>query len=540
MWRQAYKLAATYGWRKGMAHETNELIKAPPSAHRRRDAIAIAQVVLPVFAILAALGFGVAEWLARGSARYSPGPLAAVHSQWDNQCGACHESSQPLAAQNWLATISRHDHVADAKCQSCHAGPPHHASQKAGEVPGCTACHHDHLGVPGRLLAVADSHCTSCHRDLASHFVPEKTGERPRYGDVGHFAANHPEFALLRDKKTDPGTIAFNHSLHLIPGMGRDPSKPGPFTLKELAEEDRERYRKPEQKTDDLVILDCRSCHQTDAGDFVQGKGDLSGLPMAALDAARASGATMAPIVYERHCRACHPLTIDRQIPGDAKSELLTIRHRTQPKEILESLKGHYTNLLLRGLWQPQAPPLTLLPGKPAEKQKRIAEIDELAAASALKLLLAREENILEKKALGQTTCQKCHPSLDPGKGIAQTVPPAGIPTVWFAHARFDHTAHRAVDCRECHVAAFNGGGDMEQKLGSTNSSDVMLPGIATCLKCHSPAHGAGASATGGARHDCIACHWYHHGDNPLQGRGSRARLPLGDVKTITDFLSGK
>src|SRR6185369_6226865 len=115
-----------------MAHDPkplDELVKAPPTAYRRADAIATDQFVLPVFAILGIIGFGVAEWLVRGEARFSPGPLAAVHAQWDNQCIACHDSSRPLSAHNWLAEATGQAHVADAKCQACHAGPAHHATQ---------------------------------------------------------------------------------------------------------------------------------------------------------------------------------------------------------------------------------------------------------------------------------------------------------------------------------------------------------------------------------------------------------------------------
>src|SRR5205823_4377051 len=131
----------------------------------------------------------------------------------------------------------------------------------------------------------------------------------------------------------------------------------------------------------------------------------------------------------------------------------LTIRHRQQPKEILEALQGHYTNLLLKDLWKPEAAaPASVLPGKPAEKKKLAADVDAQADATTLGVLLEQHQKTLTTKVFGQTTCQKCHASLDPAKGIAQTIPPANIPAVWFTHARFDHTSHRAVDCRECHA----------------------------------------------------------------------------------------
>jgi len=42
-------------------------------------------------------------------------------------------------------------------------------------------------------------------------------------------------------------------------------------------------------------------------------------------------------------------------------------------------------------------------------------------------------------------------------------------------HAFFDHTAHQMLICAECHTRATT----------SQKSSDVMIPGIDTCRKCH-------------------------------------------------------
>jgi predicted Zn-ribbon and HTH transcriptional regulator len=77
-------------------------------------------------------------------------------------------------------------------------------------------------------------------------------------------------------------------------------------------------------------------------------------------------------------------------------------------------------------------------------------------------------------------------------------------------HAKFDHEAHQLVTCTECHT----------QAKTSNRTEDVLLPGIATCHKCHSGARIAADSR-------CSACHDYHD--------WSKAK-PASSAHTISDF----
>src|ERR1035438_7100471 len=65
--------------------------------------------------------------------------------------------------------------------------------------------------------------------------------------------------------------------------------------------------------------------------------------------------------------------------------------------------------------------------------------------------------------------------------------------TQWMKNAWFDHKAHQLVDCTECHTEARK----------SQKTEDVLLPGIATCQKCHSGGQNAAVS-------QCYECHVYH------------------------------
>jgi hypothetical protein len=129
----------------------------------------------------------------------------------------------------------------------------------------------------------------------------------------------------------------------------------------------------------------------------------------------------------------------------------------------------------------------------------------------------------------GKQTCGECHEYEGAEAGVAPEasaspvpaaiVPPA-VPAVWFPHAIFRHTAHRALACEACHAGA------RESQAGT----DVLLPGIDTCLRCHAP--GAGA------RSDCAECHRYHGGDQPLHGPGAPGRDGRREFE-IPAFLSG-
>ena len=106
-----------------------------------------------------------------------------------------------------------------------------------------------------------------------------------------------------------------------------------------------------------------------------------------------------------------------------------------------------------------------------------------------------------------QSVCGLCHTLEDPPPGSQlPTVVRPEIPVRWFMHGKFEHQAHiRATTikataanknpCELCHSP------DLAASQ-STQTSDVLLPGIASCQKCHSSA--------GGVRFQCVTCHQYH------------------------------
>src|SRR5438128_649526 len=65
------------------------------------------------------------------------GPLAQPHAIWDSECAACHVAFTPINASRWSPSLWSGSRAGDARCKVCHAGPAHHASQRAEDVPAC-------------------------------------------------------------------------------------------------------------------------------------------------------------------------------------------------------------------------------------------------------------------------------------------------------------------------------------------------------------------------------------------------------------------
>ncbi len=226
---------------------------------------------------------------------------------------------------------------------------------------------------------------------------------------------------------------------------------------------------------------------------------------------ARLAGDYMLPITYENQCQACHPL-YDKKQPGVLPA---IVRHRQTPAEIKQALHREFAEEYLQGdpkLLARLIPPEPLPNVRPPE-------------AESVERLIQEKVEVAETK-LSQEYCGKCHEpaSLSPG---LQPVVPTQVPQVWFQHATFDHRAHRAMDCRQCHEAAY-----ADSPHASRQAKDVLIPQRDTCLECHRPPSRSGGASTGGARFDCVECHRYHNGSAPLAGSGAQAESPVRKLST--------
>lgn len=385
----------------------------------------------------------------------SPGDVTPPHRFIEQQCTICH-------ADAWGAPTT-------AACTACHTGFAHQETQTF--TPECVSCHREHRSDRRALTTIRDQLCVQCHTDLQV-----LAGKTPQYAThVDAFTATgHTEFAVLlketpgskgtrvklSDQKAlrDPSAIKLNHEIHLSA----------------------ERIKKVTSKT-----LTCTNCHKMDA----QGVGIL-------------------PIDYTEHCSQCHPLEFDNRFPGQV------VEHGNQPDIIQEFLKNNFFTprcLELAGLPRPPASalPAVVRPGASAAPASGSTTPPPATPATVTQ---CRDEGVREaQKRLyaggKQSVCGLCHTLQDPTPGSQlPTVVRPEIPPRWFTHAKFEHQTHvRATvakattegknPCEYCHRP------DLPASK-SSQTTDVLLPGIASCQTCH--------SAEAGVSTQCVTCHQYH------------------------------
>ncbi len=403
--------------------------------------------------------------------------MSEAHAVLEAQCAACHVQT----AGTFSAKAS------DEGCMSCHDGPMHHAAQK--EALSCATCHTEHRGRVN-LVAAKDESCAQCHGDLKS-----SAGATRYAAHIESFEDGHPEFAAVRANGgvtgSDSGTIRVNHAIHMKP-IRRGPSGPN-------------------------VQLACGDCHQTGAasanwkfadanytGANVNYSAQDEVLPMQGGAFARPGPMTgrelMAPVRFANACAGCHSLAFDKRfaegVPHDKPEEV----HVFLVKKFGEYIAAH-----------PSEVRVVRDPGRDLTGKPLAPEVRMLTAAQWVTERTNEAEDLLWRK-----TCKQCHtlspPTGDGNKRIREMSPQdekpsrdsfvagrlpeiahANITLQWMPHAKFDHDAHRGFSCTSCH----------EKALSSTETSDVLLPGIATCKTCHAP-------GPEHAESKCFECHTYH------------------------------
>lgn len=489
-----------------------EIHKRPERGLRRwRRFIAYACVAVPLLLV------GLYEVLGDGRA-YWAGPLTDVHQsalvdskvKRSEGCATCHtKTAQPL----WrLVTMSsRACSVDDESCLNCHfkndrldeetrvekARFGHSPNMVEQDLQSCAVCHEEHRG-QAKLKEVADVRCVACHGNL------QTMGDEPTFHDrVPSFAA-HPEFAASRfrgevvvagndppgpkhavfgraemkaDHLLDKTQLHFNHRTHLredgvlLPASRHE----GGADEKNVETDARDlRWKK----------LVCTDCHKVDAG-----------------------GEYIAPVTYAQHCSSCHPLAYSERING---SGLGPLSHLELSRVYVEA-KGRLREYAAKQISAPRSldpsDDLPRLPNKSGSTATPANSVDELVASLWPDL-----------REVIHSGCAHCHVLKPKGIGGSDgelVVTPPQIPSRWLPHSRFNHDKHKEYACVSCHdpeahkydeVLRTGEGGDRD--LPSTRTSDILMPSVAVCQKCH--AKGSQPEWQVRARADCVECHNYH------------------------------
>jgi Cytochrome c3 len=445
-----------------------------PSAYKR------AKFWLALMLPLIALVWIAWRSAAKDSRVFSSGRMSAAHAVLEKECATCHLQQAGVFSAK----------AADRACLACHDGPAHHPiSQEAAGVKSveCAACHSEHRGRVN-IVAVSNQACAQCHANLAA--VEPVAAHFPAH--IHSFESGHPAFDATKTENRDPGTIKLNHAIHLKP-IRRGPNGPS-------------------------VQLECGDCHRSvataasapaatqwpyadakyvaakpsynDQDEFraIEGKTLLTPAPPTGRE-------LMAPVKFASACASCHLLTFDKRLDEGVPHDKPEVVHAFVVKKFQDYIAAHPAELRVT------RDPARDLTGKPLPPEMRIVTPSQWVADRT-----ADAEQLLWRK-----TCRQCH-TLAPNyvnslpeiqESPSQTLLPkmAPLPQIaparttirWMPHAKFDHDAHRGFTCVSCH----------EKGLSSTESSDVLLSGIATCQTCHAPGPDHAESR-------CFECHTYH------------------------------
>lgn len=542
------------------------------------------KVRLAVAALVVTLGWAAVAfvlWPTHLHAVCTHGELAGVHAPWADRCDACHVPYGDPACQGGNGLYGCGDRWRSFRCETCHPGPPgdaknyspHYdlAGPRGGHLTDdarardCAGCHRDHQGKDFALTRVADAKCSQCHQDK-SQLYPKSPPDDPLLAVTG-FHTDHPEFAVVRGP-TPERPLKFNHGLHLALGLVENEylnKHDIQFTLEKVAPAYKEQYRRFADAGSPVAALklDCSACHQLSGGPAQPPDpraGGAARLPGANLTTVPGDGAYYLPVTFEQHCQGCHQLNLT-PAPSEAGVNMagFQVPHRLRRSEVEDFVRGEVTRQVeARDKLFPQVllPPNDRLDPRPLVVPPTLkSETDKLVKLYT-KMLYDDPSGVREKREPGDKpqptmsgghSCYKCH-----RVGADREVLPTRGLTLWMPKARFNHAAHKAMNCAECHNTWERD--RFKRYAYEPDKPDEpvnIVGGIDNCRRCHAPAgfkvnykpdpdKPAVEFQSPGVRHDCVTCHRFHRGDRPLPGTGSPHHDPAArDRLKAHDLIRG-
>ncbi len=407
--------------------------------------------VLPMFLKGSDEGsFRAAAWIP-SDAIWTSGPLHPAHElEIGNNCQLCH--------------VKSFERVQDAACLNCHVRINDHvpldtiaAISTLEPTPRCASCHLEHNEPEPHLIIRADSLCTDCHVDADQLSVSGTIASVSGFSE-----SEHPTFSatLLKPVISQAGTgLAFEW---------QEQSEP----VSAAVEMSNLKFPHDTHLDEKLVTdmrtgsaLGCGHCHalSIDREHFV-------------------------PITMETNCVECHELTFDPTMPD-------RLLPHGEPVEVMFTLEGQY----LRKFSDPGVPQEAVVRRRIPDKDNSTRECVDTAFNCASQ---AAADDIREQFTV--RGCVGCHIVEEhAGREIyaRYQVHPVRLTSDFFGAGRFDHLSHDVMKektgdeaCKHCHAAH-----------RSSQSTDLLIPDIDTCLACH-----RGTSTAERVTTSCIDCHSYH------------------------------
>ncbi|MBA3963782.1 MAG: hypothetical protein H0X40_18035 [Chthoniobacterales bacterium] len=425
-----------------------------------------------------ALSLGIAAIIAfqkRGTEKFfNPGKLSRAHTSLADGCASCHGhpmDADQLRQVNFQKTL--HDRLhngvefapIDQHCASCH----YEISQRTYTFHepnvirdrSCSVCHQEHRGAE-TMRIVASAQCASCHDDVGTMTA---SADKGRGLDWKNFHRHpHPPQQVVFDLPRPPAgytqTFAAFWDGHPQFQLKREPVRD--FDMLKF---NHQRHFEADIPLVGGQRLACTFCHQPDT------EGRYNN----------------ARITFAAQCQVCHSLQLDPKNPE------LTLPHGSTVAVhgFLHDLPARYADLALqKGITRPNEI-RTFVTQQMLQLRERVRSGEDFEnqiffVADPYKLRPGTESRV-RASFYG---CALCH-EVRPVANGAPSIPKPVFVDRWMPQAKFNHGAHTMVKCDDCHHAT-----------RSSLTSDVLMPGIESCVRCHSPQGKVVAS--------CITCHSYH------------------------------
>ncbi|HEY6642900.1 FHA domain-containing protein [Povalibacter sp.] len=429
-----------------------------PTAWMAIGLILIVGLALPLAAVMMHRADRAVPAMMPGDALWSSGPLSAAHRQAiGDRCNVCHQTL--------------FQRVTNESCGSCHQSihdhvrPEHLALTQLDRTQRCATCHREHNEPETYLVNSGDGECLACHQNSNHTFGSLDVAPVEGFGGAGH-----PEFKARLLKPHAPDANASTMLQWLAERASIDAAvEQSNLKFSHAQHLDTDRVR----RGGDGEQLDCADCHRL-----------------------QSNGEHFEPITMEANCSSCHELTFDPSAPDRQ------LPHG-KPRDVVLTLQDYFTRKIIdpdaaRATWDQRRLPASADSLQPCNAS---------AFACAMRSALAETENQFTRHG-----CIGCHTVVDTqSKVLADRfqVVPIRLARDYFPAARFDHRSHESqgkltggAACLSCHKAA-----------DSRESSDLLLPPVATCESCHSDRPLAERVTT-----SCVTCHAFHpQGSKPNQ-----------------------